>query len=204
MKWYMAWAGDSLLVYKAIQDSEATDLYAYRGPDEARLLAPNAFVIALSPDGTKVLVSAGRRMLEVIRIADGAVESSLALDGGPVSSESSTTPHALMYAGSWRGDRVVANSDIGLVVLNTRDGLSIESVFATPSFPHGVIEPTFADETHIQGWADLANPRPTPKGIGEPAYDNALVSCDLAVGTCAVDQANPARAWARWVHNPSR
>ena len=38
------WAGDALLVYRALPDSEATDLFAYTGPGEGRLLAPQAFV----------------------------------------------------------------------------------------------------------------------------------------------------------------
>src|SRR3954452_3582069 len=113
-------------------------------------------------------------MLERIRVSDAAVEDSLALDnlGSP-------GLLALMYSGSWRGDRVVANSDRGLVVVNVRGGLHIESQFATPSLPHGVAEPVFVDDTHVQGWADLAEPTPTSGGLGEPAYDNALVDCDL-------------------------
>jgi hypothetical protein len=109
-----------------------------------------------------------------------------------------------MYGGSWRGDRVVANSDRGLVVLNTRGGLHVESVFATPGFPHGIAEPVFTDDTSVEGWADIGKPRGTPGGTGEPAYDNALVDCDLVTQSCVVDQANPARKWTRWVTNPSR
>ena len=69
-----------------------------------------------------------------------------------------TLPQALMYAGSWRGDRIVANSDGGLVVLNVRGGLHVETVFATPAFPHGIAEPVFTDDTHVEGWADVAKP----------------------------------------------
>jgi hypothetical protein len=195
-----AWAGSDLLVHRGVQDSEGADLYAYSGPDEAHLLAPDAFAIAVSPDGTKVLAAAGVRTLEVIRVADAAIEDTLSLDVGSVPS----APHALMYGGSWQGDRIVANSDRGLVILNTRGGLHVESVFATPGFPHGIAEPVLGDETSVQGWADVGKPQSTPGGTGEPAYDNALVDCDLVTQSCAVDQANPARKWARWVTNPSR
>jgi hypothetical protein len=191
-----------LLVYRALPDSEATDLYALMGPHESRLLAADATAVALSPDASRVLITVGRRMVEVVRIADGAVEQSLALDGPAIAAPgSSTTPHALMYSGSWSGDRVVANSDTGLVVLNVKDGLRIESIFKTP-FPHGIIEPTFTDDTHIIGWADLA-PVSTGKDA-EPAYDHALVSCDLLATTCAVGPSQPARKWTRWITNPSR
>jgi hypothetical protein len=194
-----AWAGTTLLAYRGVADSEGADLYAFTGPDASTLLAPNAYVIAVSPDGADALASVGTRMLERIRVSDGAVEDSLALDGG-----GSSLPHALMYAGSWQGDRIVANSDRGLVVMNVRGGLHVESVFATPGFPHGISEPVFTDATHIQGWADLPSPTPTAADVGEPAYDNALVDCDLATGTCTVGAANPARKWTRWITNPSR
>jgi hypothetical protein len=194
-----AWAGRFLLVHRGVQDSEGADLYAYAAPDEGRLLAPDAYAIAVSPDGTKVLAAAGVRTLEVIRVADAAIEDTLSLD-----TASGPAPQALMYGGSWRGDRVVANSDHGLVVLNTRGGLHVESVFATPGFPHGIAEPVFTDDTSVEGWADVGKPRGTPGGTGEPAYDNALVNCDLVTQSCVVDQANPARQWTRWVTNPSR
>ena len=194
-----AWAGNDLLVHRGVPDSEGADLYAFAGPDEARLLAPDAFAIAVSPDGTKVLASVGIRTLEVIRIADAAIEDTLSLDRG-----SANDPHALMYGGSWQGDRIVANSDQGLVVLNTRGGLHVESLFATPDFPHGINEPVLVDETHVQGWADVGKPTATPAGRGEPGYDNAVVDCELTTESCAVDQPNPARKWARWVKNPSR
>src|SRR3954454_10390896 len=148
-----AWAGTTLLAYRGVRDSEGVDLYAFTGPDASSLLAANAYVIAVSPDGSDVLASVGTRMLERIRVSDGAVQDSLALDG-----LGSPGVHALMYSGSWRGDRIVPTSDRGLVVLNVRGGLRVESHFATPSFPHGVAEPVFVDDAHVQGWADLPEP----------------------------------------------
>jgi len=194
-----AWAGTTLLAYRGVPDSEGADLYALTGPDASKLIAPNAYVIAVSPDGTEVLASIATRMLERIRVSDGAVQDSLALDG-----LGSPGLHALMYSGSWRGDRIVANSDEGLVVLNIRGGLRVESHFATPSFPHGIAEPAFVDDTHVQGWADLPDPSSTAGDVGEPAYDNALVDCDLAIGRCTIGAANAARRWTRWITNPSR
>jgi hypothetical protein len=190
-------------VYRGLEDSEGTDLYAYTGPDEAQLLAPNAFAIAISPDGSRVLAAVGVRTLEVIHIASGAVEDALSLDA-PAEPGSPPIPAALMYGGSWVGDRIVANSNRGLVVLNVRGGLHVESLFQTPSFPHGISEPVLVGETHVQGWADLAHPEQTDGNVDEPAYDNALVDCDLATGSCAVSQPNQARKWTRWITNPSR
>jgi hypothetical protein len=134
-------------------------------------------------------------MVAVVRISDGAIESSLSLEAG------SGGPQTLMPTGSWLGDRVVADSDAGLVVLNVKDGLRIESIFKT-SFPHGVIEPTFTDETHIIGWADTTA---VPVGLhAEPAYENTLVSCDLRTLECTAGPSVPGRTWTRWVTNPSR
>jgi hypothetical protein len=195
-----AWAGATLLAYKAIPDSEAADLYAFTGPGQARLLAPDAFAIAISPDGSRVLVSVGRRMVEVVRVEDGAIEASMPLDGAP---ESLTTPHALMFAGSWYGDRVVANSDVGLVVLDVGDGIHIESVLATPEFPTGITEPTLLDDSHLIGWANIGV-QPGPGAKDEPDYDNALVECDLAAASCNVGTASSGRTWTRWLTNPSR
>ena len=199
-----AWAGSTLLAYKALPDSEAADLYAFTSAGRSRLLAPEAFVIAISPDGERVLVTVGRRMVEVIRVANGAIEASLPLDGpGVAAPDSPTTPHALMFAGSWYGDRVVANSDVGLVVLNVRDPIRIESVIETPGFPMGITEPTLVSDTHLIGWADIGSP-PTPGAREEPAYKNALVECDLAAKVCSVGTARPGRSWTRWVTNPSQ
>jgi hypothetical protein len=199
-----AWAGSTLLAYKALPDSEVTDLYAFSGPGESRLLASEAFVIAISPDASRVLVTVGRRMVEVVRVADGAVEASLALDGeGVADYESSTTPHNLVFSGSWYGDRVVANSDVGLVVLNVSDGIRIESVFSTPGLTFGIYEPTFLDGTHLIGWADLGA-LPKPRTAEQEEYKNALVECDVPSETCDVSTPSPELIWQRWVNNPSR
>jgi len=199
-----AWAGSTLIAYKALPESEAADVYAFTGPVSSRLLAPEAFVIAISPDASRLLVTVGRRMVEVVRVADGAIEASMTLDGtGVAPYDSPTTPHALMFAGSWYGDRVVANSDIGLVVLNVRDGIKIESVLKTPGSPTGITEPTLLDDTHLIGWANLGS-LPGRGAKEEPAYDNALVECDLATQSCTVGTPSASRIWTRWVTNPSR
>jgi hypothetical protein len=199
-----AWAGSTLLVYKALPESEAVDLYAFTGAGQSRLLAPEAFVIAISPDASRVLVTVGRRMVEVVRVADGAIESSMALDGpGAAAYDSTTTPHALMYAGSWYGDRVVANSDAGLVVLNVRDGLRIESVIKTPGLATGITEPTLVDDSHVIGWANLGS-LPEAGSMAEDSYDNALVQCELSAQSCQVGAASAPSIWVRWVTNPSR
>jgi hypothetical protein len=200
-----AWAGSTLLAYKAAPDTEAADLYAFTGEGQGRLLAAGAFVLALSPDGSRVAVTEGRRMVEILRVSDGAVQASMPLDGpGVAAPDAPATPHALMYGGSWSGDRIAANSDLGLVILDVRSGIEIESVLATPKFPHGIIDPTFVDATHVVAWADTTPSASNPSAREEPGYDQALVTCDLAAASCAAGASAPPRSWQRWIANPSR
>jgi hypothetical protein len=199
-----AWSGKTLLVYQQLSESEATDVYAYTGPDARRLIAAHAFIIALSPDGTRVLVTVDRRLVEVIRLADGAVLSTLELDGNGIAPDAPGTPHYLMYSGSWRGDRVVANSDVGLVILNVAGGIRIESVMATTAFAHGLVEPRFVDDTRVIGWADIAATERIVAEHSDLAYDNALAVCDLATTSCTIGDQRPNAQWTRWVDNPSK
>ena len=194
-----AWAGSTLLAYRGVPDSEGADLYAFTGPDASRLLAANAYVIAVSPDGTELLASVGTRMLERIRVSDGAVQDSLALDSsglaGPprahVLGQLARRPRRGQFRPGARRPQRTRRAPRRVAIRNA-------------SFPHGINEPAFTDDTHIQGWADLPDPTPTASDVGEPAYDNALVDCDLATGQCTVGAANPARKWTRWITNPSR
>ena len=157
-------------------------------------------MIAVSPDGSKVLAAVGMRTLEVIRVADAAIEDSLSLDGaappgGP------PLPHTLMYGGNWRDERVVANSDRG-------SSFSICGAVCTSSRcsqrPHfrtvSTSRSSWTTRTS-RGWADLAEP--SVSGVDEPAHDNALVECDLATDPCSVD-AEPGSQVGGWVTNPSR
>jgi hypothetical protein len=196
------WAGSTLLAYRQVEDSEAVDLYALSGPGKRRLLAPEAFVIAVSPNGSRVLATIARRTVAIIDVASGGIESSISLDGG--ASSAGPMPSALMYNGSWVGNRAVANSDVGLVVLDTGGTLRIESVLTTSSgVPSGLKEPMLLDGGRVVGWIDVGDP-PAKEATDEPAYDNALVECDLTAASCVVGTPKPARTWTRWVSNPSR
>lgn len=159
----------------------------------------------MAPDGHRALVTTSTGIAQIIRIADGTVEKALSLDDlGASAPDSPQELRAPMYSGSWHGDRVVANSASGLVVINVRDRLRIESVFSTPAFGHGIAEPVLKDDTHVVGCADL-DVAPLPAGTPqEPAYDHALVRCDLQTAICETGPASPASSWTRWITNPSR
>ena len=108
-------------------------------------------------------------------------------------------------AGSWRGDRIAANSDRGLVVLNVRGGLHVESQFATPLVP----------ARHQRARVHRRHAHP---GVGRPARARRRRQATSASpptttrsstatwppGRCTVGAANPARKWTRWITNPSR
>jgi hypothetical protein len=195
-----AWARRFLLVHRGVQDSEGADLYAYAGPDEGRLLAPDAYAIAVSPDGTKVLAAAGVRTLEVIRVADAAIEDTLLARhcvrtfraaGADVRRKLARRQGRSQLRSRARGSQYTRRAARRVGVRDAR--LSARNRRAV-----------FTDDTSVEGWADVGKLRGTPGGTGEPAYDNALVDCDLVTQSCVVDQANPARKWTRWVTNPSR
>lgn len=199
-----AWSGSTLLAYRAKPQSEGVDLLALSGPGQTRLIAPDAYAIALSPDGSQVLAFADQRVLELIRTADGAVLASLALDGqGVAAIDSPSTPHSLMFNGSWAGDRVVANSDVGLLALKVSPaGIAIESILATPSLPHGINEPVLDDAGVVTGWADIS-PLPVV-GNAPQEFTQALVRCDLTNRSCETGTPREPTSVARWIANPSR
>jgi hypothetical protein len=202
-----AWAGSTLLAYRAFPDSEAADLYALKGADQTRLLAAEAELVAVSPDGTRAFVTAGRRTIEIIRVEDGSVEASLVLDGeGVADVESSTTPHGIGYSGSWYGDRVIADSDMGLIVFDVKNGIRIESIMNPRDLAWNIYDPELLDDTNLIGWTHLPRPSRQEKGSSGPPteeYDDALVECDLTAESCAIG-ARTRTDLQRWVSNPSR
>jgi len=197
-----AWAGDTLLAYRAAPDAETGDVLALRH-GTARILVADATIIAVSPDATTVAVILGGRTVALVRIADGTIRASLDLeDDAARPADAADTPHAVMYAGSWMGHTIVANSDAGLVVFDVTTGIRLASINATPAFPHGVNEPAYVSGTAVIGWADTT-PLPAA-GNEEPGYRNALVACDLARRTCVTGAEAAPREWQRWIGNPSR
>jgi hypothetical protein len=106
-RWPIGWAGSSLLFERVV--GFTSELFVLEPSGKLRMLAANADVVAVSPDGSRVLVTTippeplmtgERATLRLIRLADGAELSTLRLD---------PEVENLGAGGSWRGDRVVAS-----------------------------------------------------------------------------------------------
>ena len=113
------WAGPSLLVYR-VRAGEALDVLALDGPGKRRVLASDAGLVAISPDGTSALVEYGPETgpprVDLIAVSNGTKLASL---------DVSTVDPAVGvvgYAGDWQGDLVAAPSASGLVVFRIAGG----------------------------------------------------------------------------------
>lgn len=197
----VAWAGDTLLAY-AMQEGEQFDLVALSGPGSARTLANDASLVAVSPDGTRLVISyANGPAARLLDVASG--KEVARIDAEPASTAPAPAVQRLSYGGSWRGDRVVAETAGGLVVLHVSDSaLSVERTLAMPedTLPMGVHEPQFADEaaTRVIGWA------PVPGAGGRAAgHEYVYVDCDIADAACSVGPPRQDRVFSQ-TYNPSR
>lgn len=196
-----AWAGDRLLAYRL---SRLTgDVLAFDGPRRIRVLARNAFLVAISPDGQRAFVSrpdSAGATVRVVDIATGAVAAELALprDHGPDARQ----PTTFVTAGSWVGDRVVGATNLGLLIFKIEpERIALEQTLEVDPtvFPTSLQEPR-ADPSgrRIVAWAELAaKPR-------QAVADAALVDCDRTTLHCRQGPSAPALQPPRPVYNPSR
>lgn len=186
------WARDTLLAYE-MHEGEELDLLAFSGPGRRRLLASDASLVAISPDGTQALVSDG----------SGATRLLDAESGLEVARLDEPASLSLSYGGSWAGERIVAETAGGLVVLRaSRSGLAVERTLALPrkALPMGVHEPQFADAagSRVVAWAPV-------RGDGGRAHGRLYeyVDCDVADATCSVGPPRTDRVFSQ-TYNPSR
>jgi hypothetical protein len=162
-----AWAGDTLIAYRE-NDGGTRDVLALDGPSQVRTLASGAQIVAISPDGTEVMLtgqSAGSSIpgtVEVVRVADGAVVASaavstLAANGASLGSIGNT--------GDWIGNLVLADTGAGLALLRIDSTITVDRVIGT-----AMSEPQFVsnDSTRFIGWrVALAAENATPSSLYE-------------------------------------
>jgi hypothetical protein len=189
------WAGGTLLVHR-IGAGEALDVLALDGPGKRRVLASDAGLVAISPDGTSALVEhgpeSGPPRIELLSVANGAQLASLDL--------MSVDPSVgvVGYSGDWRGDLVAASSASGLAIFRISEN-RIELARTLRAAPgQGIAEPRFVGASRVIGWTSSSS-------------GGAFVDCDRASGRCARAVPMPAArgadgfpAWRRPVYNPSR
>jgi hypothetical protein len=200
----VGWAGDRLVVVRDFP-GEAPDVEVLDGPGRERVLAAHAAALAISPDGDRLLVSVGEpatasAALSLRDVASGREIASLALAeiADPVDARA---VRWISAPASWVGDRVLAATDTGLVVLRVgADRLSVEQVLHVDldRFTTGSIyEPRFrdADTREIVWWADV------PRGRAEPR--SAQFVCDRYTLACTRGPAVPAAVAVRPVYDQS-
>jgi hypothetical protein len=190
----LAWAGPALLVQR--NEAGATpELDVFEGPGQARVLARDADLIAVSPDGGSALVAESRAStasprIRLVRVADGSELAALAFDDIP-DPVSGTSLSWVRGPGDWVGTSVVVPSETGLVVLSVGAGsITVSQVIHLDAAtrPDGTFyEPRFTDDSlrSVVAWSDVSTP------LGKP-WTSAQILCDRVSLTC--EQADPVAA----------
>ncbi len=155
----LGWARDALLVY-VDRFGEGVDLVVFDGPGRRRVLAQDSELVAVSPDGTRVIVasSGSPSVVRVIDVASGATQAEL--DLAKASNPRTGKPlESLSYGGSWVLDRVAASSGGGIALLRVAaNKISVfdKISFDREAFPMPVHEPQLsADARRVRAWAPI-------------------------------------------------
>jgi hypothetical protein len=190
-----AWAGSRLLVYRE-SEGEGIDLLALDGPGRSQVLAPGANLVAVSPDGSQVLVSQDGAA-SLLDVASGETLATLdLLQSDPVTGQ---PIQYLAYGGSWVGDEIAAEGGPGVVILRvTSSSISLtDAIRLSPNtFPMPPHEPRLnADGSTVVAWIPL----PGTRGGRNYSY----LACVIATHSCTQGPVtNVIRFYA--VYNPSR
>ncbi|MDQ1683121.1 MAG: hypothetical protein QOH99_1662, partial [Frankiaceae bacterium] len=165
----VGWAGSELVAYDQ-SEGEQLEAFVYDRPGHRRSLGVGEFVMAISPDGTRVVVSGNvdsprPDQTDLIDVATGKI-----LD---------TMPVAMSYGGAWIGDTLVARTNDGTVgfVRIAGDQFGAVTKTAMPPFgAYGLGERPFAAEPD---GSVLIPARTTIDAVGDTVY----VTCTIA-GVC--------------------
>ena len=179
------WAGGRLIVTRG-QEGGGADAEVLDGPGKIRLLAAQAGVLGISPDGRHALVSVGTPGDGAVTISLRNVADSTEAARLPLSTAvDPVTGQVLSWVagpGSWTGDHVLVSSDAGLVVLHVdARSVSVEQVLHVDLArvtTGSIYEPRFADDAArtVVWWADV------PRNGAAP--ESAQFVCDRYTLTC--------------------
>ena len=195
------WAKRSLIVADQVPGG-GVNVVVFTGPGSAHPLATNAEPLAISPDGSAVLVaeSPADRSAPAVRLvavsdAHEVARIPLARIVDPASDSAITW---ITGPAHWLGDHAVASTSAGMVVFHaTPSSASVEQVLHVDSAtrPNGVLyEPRFAagDTRTIVAWSDVA--------YGSQA---AQFVCDRFALTCREGTRVPTRDAPRPIYDQS-
>lgn len=185
----IAWAGPGVLFYAYSDEAVGEEtglggLYISRGPGRYQWLGTATALVAVSPDGTRALLTSYSEGTPVMKLIDLETSGTIASLQTPALEAS--TGEAVDYVegnGWWVGDRIVASTDSGLLVFKqTGNALEIEKWIARDkkAFPLDFIEPRLTpDGSRIVAWTPI-------KGHGGEARGRLYVwvECDIGSGRC--------------------
>jgi hypothetical protein len=198
-----AWAAGRLLAYRL--SSTGADVLVLDGPRRIRVLARDAFLIAVSPDGRRALVGGDQTTagttVRVVEVGTGATTDSLSFRGRPVA-ESRERITFVASGGSWSRDHVVGPTNLGLVVFKVASGrIALEQILTVDltTFQTGIQEPRLdASGRRIVAWAEVT---PSPR---QPIANAVLLACDRIARQCRHGPPHPGLQPPRPLYNPSR
>jgi hypothetical protein len=197
------WAGDTLLAYRQ-DEGEIHDVVGLTGPGTETLFAAGADIIAINPTGEYVLLAdqaaSGVYLFSVdtgVLVGQADLSDLQYLSGPDV-----RLPTMAIYGGSWAGDRVAVETDVGIVVVDiTNRTWSIDTIFPiTPTpFSMGAHEPQLSpDGSTVDAWAPVPVEGGDASGV---AY--VQIRCDIPLNTCEFGPPQGFRAFSQ-AYNPSR
>lgn len=197
----IAWAAEDLLVYR--RRGMTTDVLAFSGARQMRVLARDAYLVAVDPAGKSVFLSEtapGGVRVRIVDIASGTTTASLDVtQRDPISGR---PLQYVSYSGSWQHDLVAAAVSNGLAVFRvTDDTITLDQLIGLDpdTFPTGVTEPllTSSGDSIVASGEYIANPNAALNRM-------ALVECDRVDLRCEVGPSGPYAQPPRLVYNPSR
>jgi hypothetical protein len=202
----VAWANEFLLYY-VLGDGEVLNLFKVADGEPPTLLAEGTGVVAISPDGSRVLVQrlgSGEGEVALIDVATG--EATTYID--KLSDEAGNAVGTLLLHGDWQGDRIVAAASAfsGLIFLSTANGVlevAETTELGRDKFPWGLEAPRFnADLASVTALALIPPKDPL---VPDAQYVTEVVTCDIATNTCTSFAPEPSASGQAFpIYNPSR
>jgi hypothetical protein len=181
----IGWAGQRLLVGRRSSDGLTADILALTGPGQAARIGATEGVLALGPDGDRVVLVGATGRARILSLSDGTSQSiDLALDrfGG-------RHLEGFQANASWVGTRLVATASVdgapAFVVLDLAER-RVGAVLRLDAarFP-SLQEPYFLEGgSVVAAWATNGTISLKP-GERPPSRPYVLVLCRLAEGTCS-------------------
>lgn len=186
------WAGERLLAYRIT--TGWPELVALDGPGRDRVLARDAALVAIAPDGERVFVSTWGAEPPLVRVLEVA-------SGRELARRRVRNVRWIVEAGSWSGTRVAASASTGVALFRVdRESILLEQVLRLDRrFPTGVFEPQLdRSGARVTAWGVLeSQPRQAFAGA-------AAVECDIGKRRCVQGPSVSSAVGLRLVYNASR